>query len=168
MLCTGRRPVWWSEWRSHSRGALLIEVLIALAVLGVISTVFIGAMYTSLQAARVTDERSAAITLARSQIEFVKGQRGYSETDWDYTVTTAGWTATAPPTWLAGKPSTYVQLPAEYGGYAVTVTGDSDPPAPYKLWEDGESMRLLTATVLHEGATVYTLNNYQLDRYFEG
>jgi len=151
----------------ESRGAVLVEILIALAVLGIIATVFIGAMYTSLSAARLTEERSTAITLARSQIEFVKGQRSYSVNDWDYTVTTAGWTATAPPTWLDGKPSTYVQLSPEYAGYTVLVTADSDPPSPYKIWE-GESMRLLTATVSHEGTVVFTLNNYVLDRYFPG
>ncbi len=165
MLCRGRRPVWWSGWSERSRGAVLIEILIALAILGVISTVFIGAMYTSLHAARLTDERSTAVTLARTQIEFVKGQRVYATSDWDYTITTAGWTATTPPSWLAGKPSTYIILQAEYSGYSVAVTGDSDPPSPYKIWE-GESMRLITATVRHEGATVFTLNNYQLDRYF--
>jgi len=151
----------------ESRGAVLVEILIALAVLGIIATVFIGAMYTSLSAARLTEERSAAITIARSQIEFVKGQRGYSENDWDYTVTAAGWTATNPPSWLADKPSTYIQLSPECTGYSVVVTGDSDPPAPYKIWE-GESMRLLTATVSHEGTVVFTLSNYVLDRYFPG
>jgi len=156
----------WAQ-RRDSCGAVLVEILIALAVLGIIATVFIGAMYTSLSAARLTEERSTAITLARSQIEFVKGQRSYSENDWSYTVTTAGWTATAPPTWLAGKPSTYIRLSPEYAGYSVEVTGDSNPPAPYKIWE-GESMRLLTATVMHDGATVFTLSNYVLDRYFSG
>ncbi len=79
MQCVVRRLKWNRVMRDGSRGALLIEVLIALAILGVISVVFIGAMYTSLHAARITDERSVGLTLAKSQVEFVNetilGQR---------------------------------------------------------------------------------------------
>ena len=73
--------------RERSRGQLLIEVLIALALLGVISTVFIGAMYTALHSARIADERSIALTLCKSEIEYVK-QQVYSASEWGYTVDT--------------------------------------------------------------------------------
>ncbi len=149
--------------RDDSRGQLLVEVLIALAILGLIATVFIGAMYTSLQAARVTDERSTALTLAKSQIEFVKGQQDYSTVnDWDYTVTTEGWSADNPPSWLIDKPFDYVVLSNEYDGYSVTVTGQDDY-AEHDWAEEG--IRLLTATVEHHGESVLALSNYEVDRY---
>jgi type II secretory pathway pseudopilin PulG len=144
--------------RDDSRGQLLIEVLIALALLGIISTVFIGAMYTALHSARIADERSIALTLAKSEIEYVK-QQVYSTNEWGYSVdsSTSTVVGSAPdfplPPPLSG---------ADFVGYSVLVTGtnvdlDSDGT-------DDAGIREITATVLHHGAQVLTLQNFELDR----
>ncbi len=160
MLCTGRRPVRWSGWSERSRGAVLIEVLIALAILGLISTVFIGAMYTSLQAARLTDERSTALTLAKSQIEFVKMQE-YADSDWAYAVTTSGGTYSAMPSWWTTSPPP--ALSSEYAGYTVTVTGVSNIDLDGTGGPD-VGIRTVTAAASHYGTVIFTLEDYEVDR----
>ena len=47
-LLGGRWEMGHAGAETRSRGAVLIEVLIALAILGLVATVFAGAMFTSL------------------------------------------------------------------------------------------------------------------------
>jgi type II secretory pathway pseudopilin PulG len=150
----------WGD-RDGSRGELLIEVLIALAILGIISVVFIGAMYTSLNAARITDERSNALTLAKSQIEYVR-TAGYSTIDnWAYTVDTSGSSYSVMPSWWSASPPP--TLASEYTGYSVAVTGTRNIDLDGTTGPD-EGIRTITAVVSHNGTAVFTLENYEVDR----
>ena len=56
------------------KGFSLIEVIIAIAILGIIGTAFLGALATASKAMFVADERATAESLARSQMEYVKSQ----------------------------------------------------------------------------------------------
>jgi prepilin-type N-terminal cleavage/methylation domain-containing protein len=58
----------------NSRGFGLIEVLIALAILGVVAVAFLTALTTASTALILADERTTAESLARSQLESVKDQ----------------------------------------------------------------------------------------------
>lgn len=58
------------------RGFGLIEVLISLALLGIIVVAFTMAINIALRAVLITDERNIAESLAKSQIEYIKEQ-GY-------------------------------------------------------------------------------------------
>jgi len=154
------RGRWAAKLREDSRGALLIEVLIALAIMGVIAVVFIGAMYTALHAARITDERSNALTLAKSQIEYVKAQ-AYSDSDWAYLVDTSGSSPTSQPSWwTANQPG---PLPTEFDGYQVEVRGDSNVDIDGTSGPD-EGIRTITAIVRLQGQEVLRLQNYEVDR----
>jgi prepilin-type N-terminal cleavage/methylation domain-containing protein len=64
-------------FRGSSRGLTMIEVLIAIAILGIISITFLGALSTSSLSVAVADERTVAESLARRQLEYVKNQ-GYN------------------------------------------------------------------------------------------
>jgi len=57
-----------------SRGFTLIEVLLAIAILGIISITVLGGLSTAFSVMMVGDERTTAESLARRQIEYVKGQ----------------------------------------------------------------------------------------------
>jgi len=59
---------------SGQKGTTLIEVLIAIAILGMIAVPFLTALSTSSRALIIADERTTAESLVRSQMEYVKSQ----------------------------------------------------------------------------------------------
>ena len=59
---------------SGQKGTTLIEVLIAIALLGMIAVPFLTALSTSSRALIIADERTTAESLIRSQMEYVKSQ----------------------------------------------------------------------------------------------
>ena len=56
----------------NQKGQTLIEVLIAVALLGMIAVAFLGGLVTVFRADIIADERSVAQSLATSQMEYVK------------------------------------------------------------------------------------------------
>ena len=58
----------------NERGISLIEVLIALAILGLVAVAFLSGLVTASRAIIIADERTTAESLARSQMEYVKSQ----------------------------------------------------------------------------------------------
>jgi prepilin-type N-terminal cleavage/methylation domain-containing protein len=64
-------------FQGSSRGLTMIEVLIAIAILGIISITFLSALSTASLSVGLADERTVAESLARRQMEYVKNQ-GYN------------------------------------------------------------------------------------------
>jgi prepilin-type N-terminal cleavage/methylation domain-containing protein len=60
--------------RKGERGISLIEVLIALAVLGIIAVTFLTALAVSGNSVAMTDEDATAESIARSQLEYIRQQ----------------------------------------------------------------------------------------------
>jgi len=56
------------------KGFSLVEVLVALALLGIIGAAFLGSLATASKCILIADERTTAESLARSQMEYVKNQ----------------------------------------------------------------------------------------------
>ena len=77
-------------------GASLLETLVALALLGIISVVFLGALATSSSARLIADEHASARILAESQMENLKKQ-DYASSYNSTAISTvyAGYSATA-------------------------------------------------------------------------
>ncbi|MFW6056630.1 MAG: type IV pilus modification PilV family protein [Chloroflexota bacterium] len=149
--------------RGRSRGQILIEVLIALVLFGLIGTTFAGALYTSLQAARVADQQATALTLAKSELEFVK-QRPFATDEWGYVVDSSGAGAldgwALPSWWGDSQPSALSS--DDFAGYSVQVTSEE-----VDLDNSGaadEGIRKLTATAFYNGEEIQTLENYEVDR----
>jgi len=59
-------------FRHNSKGFSIIEVLVALALLGIIAVAFLGGLATASKAMIIADERATAESLARSEMEYVK------------------------------------------------------------------------------------------------
>jgi prepilin-type N-terminal cleavage/methylation domain-containing protein len=65
------------------KGFSLIETLIALALMGIIAVTVLMGMTTAFRAATVSQERVAAESLAKSQLEFIKIQNYITAADYD-------------------------------------------------------------------------------------
>jgi len=61
-------------FQGRSRGFTLIEVVIAIALVGIISIAFLSALSNASTILIITDERATAESLARSQMEYVKNE----------------------------------------------------------------------------------------------
>ncbi len=141
------------------KGFSLIEVIIAIALLGIIGTAFLGALATASKAMFVSDERATAESLARSQMEYIKKQ-DYStiNVDWDYTVTDSGRSSSdAPDWWLDVSPGGNPPLlSSDYVRYSAEASADED--------EANVGLQEITVTVKHDGTTIITLEGYKVDR----
>jgi prepilin-type N-terminal cleavage/methylation domain-containing protein len=136
---------------SGQKGTTLIEVLIAIAILGMIAVPFLTALSTSSRALIIADERTTAESLIRSEIEYVRSQ-DYCNASWSYNVTSAGSTSSNPPDWFVGSHA----LPDNCKDYSLTVDaslivgeGAGIQNITVTVWRDDEVV-LITSTYNHK------------------
>jgi prepilin-type N-terminal cleavage/methylation domain-containing protein len=124
------------------KGFSFIEVVIALAVLGIIAVGFLGGLTTASKGLMIADERETANNLAEAQIEHIKRQA--------YDI------INNPPQYslVAGFPSSY----------------SIDQPLAVRLDRDGdgdtstdEGIQKITVTVRHGDKEVLTLEDYKVN-----
>ncbi len=151
------------------RGFTLIEVIIAMALLGVIAIAFLGALASASSAIIIADERTTAESLARSQMEYVKN-RDFSDNPWSYEITDTSRTVLdlAPSWWDEDNPPL---LSSNYAGYAVEVIAedfDADNDGVLEVGlvgDDDEYIRKITVTVEHvTKPEVIILEDYKVMR----
>ena len=120
--------------QGSSNGFSLIEVLITLALVGIIAIAFLSALSTASIALITADERATAESLARSQMEHVKNL------DYDFT-----------------DPQSYEHLPVQsndHPGYFISVSAE-----PLHSPDDG--IQKITVTVSRDDKEVITLEDYK-------
>jgi len=106
------------------KGLSLIEVLIAVAILGVVAVVFLSSLATSSKAIIIADERTNAESLTRSELEYVKSQP-FSEASWSYIVSTTGYSTDSNyPSWWDATDPDFHKLHVEYSGYSANATAE--------------------------------------------
>jgi type II secretory pathway pseudopilin PulG len=113
----------------------LVEVVMALGLLGIIGTAFFGGLRGSSKAMITADERATAESLARTQMEWLK-QLPYSS---------GNYTAAA--------------IPAAYAGYSV-----SNPVAPVPVSDNGtvrSGVQKIVVSVYYQGRQILTLEDYK-------
>ncbi len=127
----------------NEKGFTLIEVLIALAILGLIGVAFLSALATASKAIIIADERTTAESLARSQMEYVKDQLYI-----DYNI--------------EGH-LLYDEITPLPTNYTIDFTVESllDPNPPNSPLV---GIQKITVTVNHHGNEVLTLEDYKVDR----
>jgi prepilin-type N-terminal cleavage/methylation domain-containing protein len=142
------------------KGVGLIEVMVAIALMGIVFVTYTGALYTASKAVSIADERAVAESLARTQMEYVRSQL-YSEAPWNYTVCTEGRSSTDPPERWYDADSNPPLLDSSYAGYSVSVSAEG-------LIEPGidNEIQKLTVTVAHQDGTgeitdIITLEGYR-------
>jgi prepilin-type N-terminal cleavage/methylation domain-containing protein len=137
------------------KGFSLIEVIIAIALLGVISAAFFGALFTVSKATFTSDELATAESLARSQLEYVKNAP-YQDGGFSYEIPPDP-PMTQPPPW----DTTYTTLDSIYPGYSVGVNGTS-------LNSPDDGIQMITVIIYHnkdvDPEPVVTLEGYKIQR----
>jgi len=123
----------------NQRGMTLVEVVIAIAVLGIIAAGFLAALGGSSKAVIKADQRTTAENLARSQWEYVKSQP-YDD-DFDYDVIDPG------------------SLSYASSHYAINK---NIPPDPDQTVNEG--LQEMTYVVYYDGKEVLRLTGYKLKR----
>ena len=112
----------------QEKGFSLIEVMIAMLLVGIIAIAFLGALATASKALIIADERATAESLARTQMEYVRNQ------DYDFD----------------NNPPQYAQIPDEDipDGYVIDVTAERlDPKGDGFDSDDG--IQKIIVTVEH-------------------
>jgi len=130
---------------SGQKGQTLIEVLIAIALLGMIAVPFLTALSTSSRGIIIADEKTTAESLVRSEMEYVKNSSYYNSTGFSYEIPP---TADNPPPWDPSRTA----LDDRYAGYSVNVTGV--PIVQY--------LQNITVEVYHWGEPVLTTSTYKI------
>jgi len=124
--------------RGSSRGATLVEVLVAIALMGTIAIAILSALSTASLALFTADKRATADSLARSQMEFVKNQ------DYDD----------------INIPPQYTKLPEIPDGYDIDIEAvrlDPDDDGT----DDDDGIQMITLVIKNSGKAVITLEGYK-------
>jgi prepilin-type N-terminal cleavage/methylation domain-containing protein len=125
---------WLKNIKDNQRGLALIEVVMAIGILGIISVAILNALSGSTKAVITADQRTTAESLARAEMEYVKNL--------PYT---------------SGNYATEA-IPAQYVGYtvsnvAVTVTDSSGVPRA--------GLQKIAITVYFNDKSILTLEDYK-------
>jgi len=148
------------------KGFTAIEVIVALALLGIIAVAFLGGLTTASKAIFIADERTTAESLARTEMEYVKSCN-YEDLlpylpSWSYEIPGGN------PPW----DSSHDALPAGYEGYSVAVEGNIfDANEDGVVDENDNSIQKITVVIYHPYDAIHpneniviTLEDYKVDR----
>ncbi|MBA7704396.1 hypothetical protein ES703_113203 [subsurface metagenome] len=137
------------------KGFSLLEVLIALAVLGIIVIAVCYALATASKTLLVADVRGTAETLAIKQMEYIRNQ-DYSVDQWSYQVTSSEEPSAFPePSWWDDPPS---KLSENYARYLVVAEAFDD---------ERDGIRKIIVSIYYNpdtGDPIITLECYKVRR----
>lgn len=145
-------------------GFTLIEMIISVAIIGIIAVILLSALGMAYKSDIIADKLTKADSLARSQVEFVKGQT-YSPNPWQYTVTTSSRVSTSQPSWWAEV----TLLSSEYSGFSVTVSAlnfDSNGDGVIEVPGKDEGVRKIVASIYQSGnaTPLLVIEDYKVNR----
>jgi len=123
------------------RGFTLLETLVALAILAITAVTFLSGLSIASKGVMVSQRRVTADTLAKSQMEYVKGST-YNEDD-------------IPPVYIVDPG---IVIPA---GYNISVSAERLDPMNDGTGND-DGLQKVTVIVNHEGEPLLTLVDYKL------
>jgi prepilin-type N-terminal cleavage/methylation domain-containing protein len=122
----------------NAKGFSLLEVLISLAIIGIVCAGFLGGMTNALKGAKTIDRIDTARSLAEGQIEYIKKQPFAATYTPDSTMVTA-----------TGSPPVYNY--DDFPGYSAAIT------AVVAAQRDA-NIQKVTVTIKYNGVTATTLD----------
>ena len=127
----------------HESGMMLIEALVALAVLGLTSVVFLDGLAITAKSDFISNERSQAGSLANSQMEFIKAHSYIN--------------------WVPGhEVYDLITAPTNYNIQVTTVPIDHYTGQPLPSGDNGTQQ--ITVVVTHQSKSVITITDYKVNR----
>lgn len=131
-------------WRQRS-GFSLLDVLVAMAIMGIVAVVFLNALATSHRATITADERVTAESLARKQLESMKGVAYIN-----YGV--------------SGHPEyALADAPLSYSISLLATPVDSATLQPLPNGQD-QGIQVLAVTVARNGDDLFTVHGLKVNR----
>lgn len=148
------------------KGFSLIEVMIALALLGIVGVAFLGALGTGSRVIFIADKRATAESLARTEMEYVRNQDYITALDYDPGVSGSG---EAIYEKIAEIPEGYTIMSVDRDGDTVEdiigVPWGPDPEINQPLVVDVGLQRVkLVVKRLEKPEAIVTLEGYKLIR----
>jgi type II secretory pathway pseudopilin PulG len=128
----------------HSEdGIALTEALVTLGITSIVAAVFLTSMSTSSKAVLVSQEQVTAENLAKSQMEYAKGQQ-YDEVN---------------------NPPQYTMLPPGDipENYAISISAERLDPEGDGITDD-DGLQKLTVVINYDGAQAFHLEGYRMKR----
>ena len=132
--------------RNSQKGFLLIEILVGLALMGIIAAGFTNGLSTTFKGVTVSQERVSAESLAKSQIEYIKIQDYIPVAKYD-PVTNC---------------YELIDIPADLvaAGYTVEINS----PVVVSGFEAGNfELQSVTAVIKRNGEKVFTISTYRAE-----
>lgn len=139
----------------NQKGFTLIEVLVGIALIGIIASAFLFAIATAGKANIIADERATAESLARSQFEYIKKQ-AYILTDENGEVIydKLGDIPQHYEIWSYDREGTIVE-------YIIGVPWDSQN---YEATTTDIGLQRIFLVIKHNGKVVLEIEEYKVDR----
>lgn len=126
--------------KGDQKGQILIEVLVALAILGIVAVAFLTALTTTSLALIVADRKTTADSLTRSEFEYIQNSP-YQEGGFSYEL------PSTPPGWDPEH-----TLPSGFDNYSLVVTGVPIDPVTHQPLQGGDlGMQKITVEVYQQG-----------------
>ena len=135
-------------WRNEA-GVTLIEVLVALAILGIVGVGFLSGTSTTFRATMVSQERVVAENLAKSQLEHIETQDYIPKADYDPGDPDMRYELIDIPANLIGK------------GYDVEI---NTPQLIISPGETGFELQSLTVVIKRDGEEILTISGYKVGK----
>jgi prepilin-type N-terminal cleavage/methylation domain-containing protein len=129
------RSEWWLM--KSEKGFSLIEVLVSLAILGILSAGFLSALLNATNATITVDQKDTGRAIAQSQMEYVKEQK-FSTTG-SYVINES--------------------LLSEYPGYSITLPLNVTTPSQRNTF-----IQKIKIEVVQNGKVVTTLEDFKVKR----
>ena len=151
----------------NSSGFTLIEVLVALALFGIIAITFLGGLTTASRAVLTGDIRTTAESLARTQMEYVKNQVYEPAPDGgEVTYEKISGVPDGYSVCSVSRNDTTSDTPVNCGpdDRIIAAPWDTDTNEPVPIADGDTGLQRIKLIIMHEGQRIFSLESYKVDR----